>query len=265
MVTRVADAVGLPFEALGLLWRERRLWGPAGVPFVLSLLAVGGALAVVVGGAEEIRAALSPWLPTVTAGAWYTWLWVGPARALLWLAEQLLFLAAAAVVLVAALLVASLLASPFHDLLARRVEEIETGAVVEAEGDGLAGAVREGLRALGQEARRLVFFALALGAVALLWLVPGGQLLAPPAMTLLAVFFLPLEYASYTLDRRRLSFREKRAWLLANRGATLGYGGAAFLVCAVPGLNLLAMPVLVVGGTLLALRNPPGAGAHASS
>ncbi len=31
----------------------------------------------------------------------------------------------------------------------------------------------------------------------------------------------------------------------------------AFLVCLVPGLNLLAMPVLVAGGTLLALRYQP--------
>ena len=43
----------------------------------------------------------------------------------------------------------------------------------------------------------------------------------------------------------------------------LGYGSAAFLTCLIPGLNLLAMPVLVVGGTLLALRHPPAPSAEA--
>ena len=36
--------------------------------------------------------------------------------------------------------------------------------------------------------------------------------------------------------------------------AMVGFGSAAFLTCAVPLANFAAMPVLVVGGTLLALR-----------
>ena len=155
---------------------------------------------------------------------------------------------------------AYLLAAPFHDVLSRRVEELETGGVREAEGEGLGDAARDALRSVLEEGRRLGFF---VGVSALLfalfWLVPGGQLVAPPAMTLFAIFFLPLEYASYTLDRRRLSFREKRDWLRRNSPVTLAYGGAAFALCAVPLLNGLAMPVLVVGGTLLVVRHGPDA------
>ena len=43
----LAAAVGsfaLPLEALGLLVRERRLWGPAGLPLALSLVAVTAAV-----------------------------------------------------------------------------------------------------------------------------------------------------------------------------------------------------------------------------
>jgi uncharacterized protein involved in cysteine biosynthesis len=36
----------------------------------------------------------------------------------------------------------------------------------------------------------------------------------------------------------------------------VGFGVAAFATFAIPGLNFLAMPVLVVSGTLLALRTP---------
>jgi len=36
----------------------------------------------------------------------------------------------------------------------------------------------------------------------------------------------------------------------------LGYGATAFVAFLVPGLNVLALPVLVASGTLLALRTP---------
>ena len=117
-----------------------------------------------------------------------------------------------------------------------------------------------------EELRRLVFFLGVWLLLAILGvLVPGGQVVAPPLMTLFTLFFLPLDYASYTLDRRRLSFRQKRQWLLGHAGSMLGFGLAAFLVCAIPVLNLLAMPVLVVSGTLLALRHAPEAGSSSRS
>jgi hypothetical protein len=37
----------------------------------------------------------------------------------------------------------------------------------------------------------------------------------------------------------------------------IGFGSAALLLCAIPLANLLALPVLVVAGTLLALRTEP--------
>ena len=42
----------------------------------------------------------------------------------------------------------------------------------------------------------------------------------------------------------------------SNWGTMLGFGGTAFAVGVVPGLNLLLLPLLVVGGTLLVLRHP---------
>ena len=59
---------------------------------------------------------------------------------------------------------------------------------------------------------------------------------------------------------RRLTFAQKRRWLLDRGPVTVGFGGAAFVTCAIPGLNFLAMPLLVVAGTLLVLRDPPEAG-----
>jgi uncharacterized protein involved in cysteine biosynthesis len=253
-VRGAAAAFALPLTALRLLVRERRLWAPALVPFALSALAFGVSLGVLVAYGGTLHAEVTGWLPTPRADGAGDWLWVAPARAALWLLGKALFLAVAGAVLVAAFLLASLLASPFHEVLSRRVEHVVTGRVEESD-EG--GALRAGLRAARDELRRLAFFALLwLGIAAAGAVVPGGPLFAPPALTLLTLVFLPLDYASYTLDRRRLSFRQKRAWLRARPAATLGFGAAAFALCAVPGLNLLAMPVLVVAGTLLALDAP---------
>jgi CysZ protein len=227
------------------------------VPLLLCAVALLATFAGVVTHAGELYAFASGWLPSLEADAWYAWLWVAPARLVLWLVGLLLFAGLAGVIMVAALLIANLLASPFLDALARRVEALVTGETVEDTAEGWLAPVREGGRAALEELRRMGFFVAVQLGLLLVGLLPGGQVVAAPAMVLVAVLFLPLDYASYTLDRRRVPFREKRRWILARIPLMLGYGSAAFMTCLIPGLNLLAMPVLVVGGTLLALRHPP--------
>lgn len=252
----------LPLAGLRLLARERSLRRLALVPLLLSLVALAAAGGALVAFAGEIHAWAASWFPPLAAGEWYTWLWVGPLRLLAWLAAKLLFVAVAAVALVATLLVAGVAAAPFHDELSRRVERLVTGAVHDEAEPGLSGVLRDGGRALRQELLRLLYFAGVWAALLSLGvLVPGGQLVAPVLGMLFTLLFLPLDYASYTLDRRRLSFAAKRRWVRGHLGASLGFGGAAFLLSAVPGLNALAMPVLVVAGTLLALGPRAGAAA----
>ena len=198
------------------------------------------------------------WLPAPEAASWVAWLWVGPAKAALAILGALIFAVVAGVVLLISFLVANVLASPFLDVLAGRVELIETGVVEEDADSGLIGTGAEVFRSLREELRRAVFFLVVVGSLVLVgFLIPGAHLLTGPSIVVFAIFFLPLDYASYTLDRRRYSFRQKRIWLMANKPAAVGFGGAAFVICWVPGLNFLAMPLLVVGGTLLAIRNAP--------
>jgi CysZ protein len=221
------------------------------VPLLLTVAALLLASALVAGFAGDLYALATGWQPHLEASAWWAWLWVGPALAGLFLVGLVTFAALAAAILVGALLLASLLAAPFLDALARRVEAVVAGRVEEEAGSGF-------FRAIVEEARRTAFFLAVQGGLLVFGvLVPGAQLLAAPAMTLFALLFLPLDYASYTLDRRGVRFRDKRRWIVERPALMLGFGSAAFLTCLVPGLNLLAMPVLVTGGTLLALRHPP--------
>ena len=256
-LTSVLSGFQLALEGARLLGRERSLWPLAAVPVLLSVLAFGGAIGFLVGYAGEAYAFSTQWLPTLEAATWYAWLWVGPGRLGLWLVGLVAFLLLAGLCLVAAYMLASLLASPFHDALALRVERIVSGAVIDETQSGLVGLVREGGRALREELRRMAFFlAVVFPLVAIGFVVPGAQLVTGPAILAFTLLFLPLDYASYTLDRRRIPFRVKRSWVLKNAPVMAGFGGAAFLICSVPLLNLAAMPLLVVGGTLLALRQP---------
>jgi CysZ protein len=224
----------------------------------LTVAALALALGGVIHYAQPLHALVSGWLPSVDAGAWYEWLWVGPVKLLVSLLGSLLFLLAAGVALVAAFLVANLASAPFVDALSRRVEEIVAGRVEEVAEPGLRGLLREGRAAVANELRRLLLFLAvwaALAAVGLL--VPGAQVAVGPAMLLFTILFLPLDYTGYALDRRRIPFAARRRWIGRNLSLMLGFGGAAFATGLVPGLNFLLIPALVAAGTLLALRHPP--------
>ena len=252
------DGLRLPLEGARLLLRERSLWAPSAVPIGLSVLAMTFAVSMLVIYSGELYAWATLWMPVLEASEWYAWLWIGPAKVALRVVGAVLFLAISGISLLAAFLVANVLASPFLDVLSYRVERIELGDVIEPESTGLLGSVSDVARSLREELRKTFFFLSVVGVLSLFGLlIPGAQILTGPAIVGFAIFFLPLDYASYTLDRRRLTFREKQRWLGSNKPAVVGFGAAAFLTCTVPGLNLVALPVLVVGGTLLALRHQP--------
>ena len=252
------DGFRLPLEGGRLLLREKRLWAPAVAPIGFSLLAFAAAASVLVAHAGGLYEWVTLWVPTPEAASWYAWLWVGPAKAALAILGAVVFAVVAGLALLISFLVANVLASPFLDVLASRVELIETGVVEEDAPTGLIGTGADVLRSLREELRRALFFLAVVVSLALLgFVIPGAHLVTGPAIVGFAIFFLPLDYASYTLDRRRYSFRQKRTWLMANKPVVVGFGCAAFMICWVPGLNLLAIPLLVAGGTLLAIRNAP--------
>jgi CysZ protein len=246
--------IALLSEGVVFLRRHRRLWLLTAVPVVLATLAVGTAAAVFWLQLETVHRLLVEVLPQLEAGAWWTWLWVGPGRALFFVLGWLGVVVGFAVALVAALLLASLLSAPFLDLLSQRVERIVTG-VVPPSG---AGLLREVVRSFVAELQRVAF----LGAVWLVltlagFLVPGAHLVTGPLLVGVTILFLPLDYAGFALDRRGVPFAVRRRWLRARLPTMVGFGGVAFLACLVPGLNLVVTPSLVTAGTLLVLRAGP--------
>lgn len=199
--------------------------------------------------------------PVFEASRWWAWLWVGPANALGFLLGWIGVLVAVAGAFALAFLLAAVAASPFLDALSRRVERVLTGRVEEA-GDGSArDFFRDALRVVLDEARRTFFFLGVQAAIVLAGvLLPGGALLAPPLLTLFVMLFLPLDFAAYTLDRRRVPFAARRSWVRMHAPMMVGFGATGFVISLLPGINFLAMPIFVVAGTMLALRVPPVGG-----
>ncbi len=258
LLRALSAGFALPFEALALLRRERALWPLASAPIGIATLALAAVLFALALWFPELRALFADLLPELRAEAWYAWLWVGPARVVLWLLGWLLLLMLSLVGLLFAFVLAGFAAAPFLDALSLQVEQMVARPAAAAEGAGLRALLRGGVFALREELRRLLFFVgvwLALACAGLL--LPGAQLLVAPALLIFTLLFLTLDYTSYHFDRQHLDFAAKRNWLRANWATAIGFGAAAATLCAVPGLNLLALPVLATAGTLLALRYPP--------
>ena len=242
----------LLFDGAGFLRRQHRLWPLAIVPVFLSLVSVAIAGSLFLANLGPIAAWCSGFFPVLEATHWWSWLWVGPAIFLVWIASGLAVVVAFGAAIVAALLAANLVSAPFLERLSFRVEAIERGGAVD---ETELGFVAAGLRSLWAELARIGLLASVWGALSFLGLiVPGAQLLTAPGLVVFTIFFLPLEYAGHAFDRRGVRFRDRLRFLAAHPAIMAGFGSIAFAACFVPGLNLLMMPALVTAGTLLVIR-----------
>lgn len=250
-------------DGFRLLAAERGLWVLSAVPVVFSLIALAGVAALIIAHAGEIAGYIDGLWPVLEASHWYSWLWVGPLEALFWMLSLLTFVALAGLAAVVAVMLATVAAAPFLDRLAHRVERLVAGRVVESPETGAGAFVRDVGRSIVGEVRRLSFL---LGIWAVLFgagvVVPGAHVLTGPLMVAVTILFLPLEYCGYTLDRRQVPFAVRRRWIAGRWSKMIGFGGAAFVACAIPGINLLMIPGLVVAGTLLVIGDPPDEFAH---
>lgn len=244
-----------PFRGLLFLLRERSLWKYALVPFAINLLVVGLALLGLAFVFDDVFAYATAFTELPKPSVWYRWLDYGLLWLLKWLVGALLLIVGLALTALLFLLLGAVIASPFNDVLAERVEALSTGRGRPEPPFSIGALLSDGARSVLEELRKAGFFLVVFLGLLPLNLIPlAGTLLYAAASTTLSAFFLTLEFCDYAMSRRRLVFREKRALLLRHRGAALGFGSVMFLVLAVPLANLLLLPVGVVAGTRLFLE-----------
>jgi uncharacterized protein involved in cysteine biosynthesis len=64
-----------------------------------------------------------------------------------------------------------------------------------------------------------------------------------------------LTFISYPQSRRQLGLIQCLAWMRKNLFASLGFGLATMILFGIPVVNAFALPLSVVGGTLLYLES----------
>ena len=157
-------------------------------------------------------------------------------------AQVLMFLLTFLIAYFLYLPVARVLLAPFAEALSRRTHTISTGRTIRQTDQGWTRAMWEGLKVvIFQTAVALV--ALALG----LAFPPVGA----PVGVAVAIFLGGLDFFDIPLSTRGLRLRKKLGVIWRNKSLALGFGAAAYLTLLIPVINMLALPVGVVGATLL--------------
>ena len=235
-----------PFAAFGFL-RRNRLWGMAAASIVVNVVLLVG---LIWGG----YTLLLPHLTGLTTGmeAWagesaflgvlvevLTWaLWIVAMPALLMLNFLVLVLVGQAV------------ASPFLDQLSEQVETRVLG--LEPLPLTLARTLKGVSVALGDLVWGVVLLVVVNVPLLLLGLVPVlGTVAAGVLSFSFSALLLAHEFMGLPLTRQLVSYRERWSHLWKHKWLGLGMGTSVMAMLAIPGLNLVLLPLAAVGGTLM--------------
>ncbi|MBK1722052.1 sulfate transporter CysZ [Thiocystis violacea] len=212
------------------------------VPLLVNILVFTGAIYVGIHEFEGLMALLDSKVP-----AWLGWLdWI------LWPIFALLMLV---LVFYTFGIVANLIASPFNNLLAEKVELALTGRAIQQEGD-LRRLLADLLPTLFDELRKILYATLlAIPFLVLLFVPVAG----PVLWFLYTAWILTVEYADYPMGNHGLKFREIRQRLGERRTLALSFGAATAALGMIPVVNFILMPSAVAGATAMWLRElkPP--------
>lgn len=154
-------------------------------------------------------------------------------------------------------MITNIVAAPFYGMLAAETERILTGTAPPEE--SIPSMVR---RTLLRELCKLWYF-FNRGIVVILVMILVGTLTAAiPVLNLLApligatwsAWSMAIQYADYAADNHQLAFKPLRNCLWKKQFSSLGFGGFIALCSVIPVVNIVVIPVAVVGGTIFWLR-----------
>ena len=207
------------------------------IPLLINALLFAG---VITYGATLLHEFINTWLAD-----WWEWV-----RWLLW---PLFIMLAMTVIFFCFSIVANLLAAPFNGFLAAAVEYQMTGVKPDT-GGGLAQLPDEIKKAALSEGRKILYFALRVVPLVLLFFIPIIQFAAPFIWFLFGAWMLALEYLDFPMSNHGISFTEQKNILKHRRQLALGFGTGIILLTMLPIINFLALPVGVCAATRLYLE-----------
>jgi CysZ protein len=143
-----------------------------------------------------------------------------------------------------------LVGGPFYERIAERVEDdlgVAAGHLELSWWRQFAAGLRDGIVLL----LRSLAFTVPLFLAGFLPVI--GQSVVPVLAALATGWFMALEVIAVPFYRRGIGLRQRTAMLRRRRGLALGLGLPAALLCMIPLLAIVVMPVAFAGGVLVAL------------
>ena len=166
-----------------------------------------------------------------------------------WIIRPLVWLMGGLVTGYASTFIVLILTSPFHALLAEKVEEQVTGEELPAL-EGIGAALLEIPRGIFREIRKLLYYLPMAIAVLIISFIPGLNAFAPILWFVLGAWMMSLQFVDYPMDNHRLPFDEVKQACAARRLSSLSFGGVVAFVSGIPLLNMIVIPAAVIGATL---------------
>jgi CysZ protein len=228
-------------RGLGLLLSRPKLLLIGMLPAILTT-------AILLGGMIALTANIGALAALVTPFADH---WSGGLQLATRLAAGLTLVGAAVVLGLVGFAAATLtIGGPFYEHIAERIED-DLGVAVGHVGSSwwrlLLSGVRDGIALL----LRSLMFTIPLFLAGFLPVV--GQSVVPVLVVLVTAWFLALEVVAVPFYRRGIGLRGRTAILRPRRMLALGLGLPAALLCLIPLLAIVVMPVAFAGGVLVAL------------
>ncbi|WP_344873706.1 EI24 domain-containing protein [Allokutzneria multivorans] len=227
-------------QGLGILLSKPRLLLIGALPAIITTALLIGGLVTLFFSLDELAALVTPFADTWSEGA-----------------RNVLRIAASVVLFAAGLMLGSFLFSaltlaiggPFYETIAEKVED-DLGGVPNAVDLGFFTLLGMGIADTFRLLLRSLMFTVPLFFAG--FIPVFGQFVVPALIVLVTSWFMALELIGVPFYRRGMALKERRDLLRKRRMLGFGLGLPAALLCMIPILGIIVMPVAFVGGVLVA-------------
>ena len=235
------------FRAMKVVFSDWRIFQLAIMPMLINILLFAAFFA-------SFNYFIYDWVySSVFAEVDMAWYW----DTLYWLGGAILFIISIAVVFFGFVAVGLIVAAPFNDFLSAAVERKLTGSVEETK----QSLFELAFFIMKNESKKVAIILSIQLVIALIAFIPGvGQVVFMILTPLFLSAVMAFEFTGYTLDRRGLTFKEKRVYLMERLPLAFGFGLSVAATLMVPIVNFALLPLAVTGGAMLVVENPPQKG-----
>lgn len=228
-----------PFRSVNLLRQNLKLLPYIIIPVIINVAVFSGAVILGMNFFSDTVVAQLP-----QGDAWYWAL-------LYWVVWGIAALVTAVLVFFSFTVIGNLIASPFNDLLSERTEQVLSGKANQ-EPFILKQFASDALKTLLMEVKKMWVFVVIMIIILPLNLVPGvGNTIYTVLAVSLTLFFLCFEYLSFVMVRKRQFFKEQKSYIFARKFLMLGFACGVMVTLAIPFVQLLCIPLAVIGITSL--------------